>query len=67
MACAQCDGRPFQVIGSYPAAHRGSSMAASHFAASDAVASGVDTHFHYVARGDKYVVVRPTVPQEVPA
>lgn len=59
MSCSECDGRPCVSVKSYPAGDISSSLIASHKARLDREETGADSHVHYVARGDKFTVVRP--------
>ncbi|MGP3690682.1 hypothetical protein ACTVZO_39345 [Streptomyces sp. IBSNAI002] len=58
--CAHCDGRPVEEVAQYP-------MSAASRADRTAASLGNGAHVHYVARGDRLMVVVPTVSQPVPA
>ncbi|MFE9560049.1 hypothetical protein ACFYM0_02935 [Streptomyces sp. NPDC006487] len=51
--CAECDGRPSRKVVTYP-------MSAVSRADSTVASLGAGAHTHYVARGDRLLVVVPT-------
>ncbi|MCX4781696.1 hypothetical protein [Streptomyces sp. NBC_01264] len=51
--CAQCDGLPSRKVATYP-------MSAASRADRTATSLGEGAHTHYVARGDRLMVVVPT-------
>ncbi|MEU4955361.1 MULTISPECIES: hypothetical protein [Streptomyces] len=66
MACSDCDGRPAMHLETYPAGNPRASLIAAQAARLDREISGANSHVHYSARGDMFVIVRP-YEQEVTA
>lgn len=58
--CTRCGDVRGDVVTTLPAGRERAADIAGETAVLDQLTTGADTHVHYRARGDRYVIVRPT-------